>query len=76
MGEQTTPTLFQSKETGHWNIVTSWHKPRHPKKKYDVSAQIHHIIGTSIESFMKHMEEEAQKAKQDPEVTFQCKMLK
>ena len=72
MAEQTTPTLVQNHETGRWYIVTSWHKPGHPKKKYEVTGQIHHIIGSSIEAFVQHMEAEAKKAEavgQDPEVT-------
>jgi len=61
MAEQCTPILVQNSKTNEWYIVTSWHKPGHPKTKYNITGQIHHVIGNAIELFVKHMEAEAKK---------------
>lgn len=61
MATQSTPVLAQNQTTKRWYVVTSWHKPGHPKTKYDVTDQIHKIQMATIEGFVKHMEEEAKK---------------
>jgi hypothetical protein len=61
MAEQCTPTLVQNAQTNEWYIVTSWHKKDHPKTKYNITNQMHHIIGSAIEQFVRHVESEAKK---------------
>jgi hypothetical protein len=61
MAEQCIPTLVQNSTTNEWYIVTSWHKKDHPKTKYNVTPQMHHVIGNAIEQFVKHIEAEAKK---------------
>ncbi|GEM_PF-3180299 len=62
MAIQCNPTLIQNSQTNEWYIVTSWHKKGHPKTKYNITPQMHHVIGTAIDSFVKHVEAEAKKA--------------
>lgn len=62
MAQQCIPTLVQNSVTNEWYIVTSWHKKDHPKTKYNITSQMHHVIGSAIEQFMKHMETEATEA--------------
>lgn len=61
MAEQCAPTLVQNSQTNEWYIVTSWHKKDHPKTKYNITSQMHHVIGSAIEQFVKHVEAEAKK---------------
>ena len=62
MAEQCIPTIVQNRDTNGWFIVTSWHKKDHPKTKYNITHQMHHIIGEVIEQFVKNVEAEAKKA--------------
>lgn len=61
MAQQCIPALVQNSGTNEWYIVTSWHKKDHPKTKYNITKQMHHIIGSAIEQFVQHVESEAKK---------------